>query len=368
MKVLHICQQDDAAGGGAVRVAVELAKRQVARQVDAKCVFAYGGAGVFGEGLAGKALYLQQGPSSHRVSAAWNLYRLLKEEKPDIIHHHDGLIWTHLVTRTASAGKCIGHGHLGTPLPTAHWKHRLAGYVHRRTYDHLFCVSEDAAQSWRRSGYPGNRIEVIPNGVDTEVFAPATEEQRQAARLRFDIPSEATVFSFVGRLHNEMKRCDDFIRTVAAMPGHVWGLIAGTGVDDLSLRQLAVELKVSDRVHFTGLLNPATACYHASDVFLMTSSYEPFGLVVLEAAACGLPVAGFKAEGGVNDLMKFIQAPILEFRDPVDLGNLALSLLLKPASKFAEIREALCENFSWDRSVDKILHTYSEILTGHPSC
>lgn len=368
MKVLHICQQDDAAGGGAVRVAVELAMRQAARQVDAKCVFAYGGAGVFGEDLARKALYLQQGPSSHRTSAAWNLYRLLKEEKPDIIHHHDGLIWTHLVTRTASAGKCIGHGHLGAPLPTAHWKHRLAGFVHRRTYDHLFCVSEDAAESWRRSGYPANRIEVIPNGVDTEVFVPATQEQRQAARLRFDIPPEATVFGFVGRLHNEVKRVDDFIRTVAAMPESVWGLIAGAGTDEVYLRCIVEELKISHRIRFLGLQNPSAPCYHACDVFLMTSTYESFGLVVLEAAACELPVAGFKAEGGVNDLMKFIQAPILEFREPVDLGNLALSLMLKPASKFAEVRESLCENFSWDRSVDKILHRYSEILTGHPSC
>ncbi|HAL72001.1 MAG TPA: hypothetical protein DCP71_09550 [Verrucomicrobiales bacterium] len=368
MKVLHVCQQDDAAGGGAVRVAVELAKRQTAHQVTAKCVFVYGGPGALGKELSGNALYLQNGNRHERMLAAWRFYRLLKAEKPDIIHHHDGVTWTHLVSRAALVGKCVGHGHLTAPAPHARWRHRLAGFVHANTYHHLFCVSESVAQSWIHRGYPKNKIDVIPNGVDTQRFTPASMGQKRDARHRFEIPEDATVFAFVGRLHNEVKRVDDFVRTVAAMSENVWGLVAGTGTDELSLRQLATELHASHRIRFVGLQDPPTPCYHASDVFLMTSCYEPFGLVVLEAAACGLPVAGFASDGGVNGLMEFIQAPILMKREPAKLGELALSLLDKPASKFAEVRESVCDHFSWDRVVGKLVHKYSEILTGHPSC
>lgn len=365
MKVLHICQRDDPATGGAGRVAVELARRLPEFGIDAKCVFLYGPSGAFSVELPGRCLHLHGAPGSQIMSTARRLRKVLKKEQPDIIHHHDGLTWTHIVTNSWRKAKCVGHGHLTAPPPTASWKHRLAGWVQRRTYDQMICVSTCVAKSWQQSGFPADQIDVIPNGVDTSVFVPATTAQKKAARRHLQLPEDAQIISYVGRLHNEVKRCDDFVRTLALLPKEVWGVMAGSGPDEENLRRLAIDLGVSDRLRFAGLLNPATVCYQASDIFVMTSAYEPFGLVVLEATACGVSAIGFAADGGVTELLECVGATVLHSRSP-DLMAQAVSKMLDARGSYdpAGIRDRsrVCENYSWKTVVQKVAARYSALV------
>lgn len=323
MKVLHLCQRDDPAEGGAARVAVELVRR-ASPGTEALCVFVYGKPGVYDAELPGRCRYLGLTTGRQALKCAFRLWRLLQKEKPDIIHHHDGLTWTHMVSGLWPNALCVGHGHLLAPSPSAPWRHGLASWVQRRTYDHMICVSPSVAAAWMIAGIPDDRISIVPNGVDMDVFQVASSEQRLAQRARFGVPAEALVVGYVGRLHNEVKCCDDFVRMLAALPDFAWGLMAGSGPDLEQLKTLAAELGVAHRLKFLGLLNPAASCYQASDVFMLTSCYEPFGLVVLEAAACGIPVAGFEARGGVKELLDCVNAVVPESRSPLAMAKAVL--------------------------------------------
>lgn len=327
MRAIHLVQRDDPATGGAGRVAVELVKRLPEFGVDAKCLFLYGEPGPFAAELPGQCIHLMLRSARDAWRGSALLRGTLLRERAEVVHHHDGLTWTHLVTPLVPRVRRYGHAHLDPPGPNAPWRHRLAGFLHRRTYGRLVCISEDTRRAWVASGFPTARTVVIPNGVDTDAFTPPTGAQSLAARERLGLPPDAAVIGYCGRLHNAMKGTDDFLRVVAVLPEQVWGVLAGSGPDEDALRALAVELGVAGRVHFAGALSPALPLYHASNAFVLTSHYEPFGLVALEAVACGLPVFAFAARGGLDALLRDVGATVIGPREPRQLAAALLNFL-----------------------------------------
>jgi glycosyltransferase involved in cell wall biosynthesis len=365
MKVLHVCQRDDPATGGAARVAVELVKHLSSFNVDTVCLFVYGAPGGLSCDIRDRSRYLGGNSNVFTVSAIFRFWRTLIREKPDIIHHHDGLTWTHAISLLWRHAIRIGHGHLTAPLPRAPWRHRFAGWLQRKAYDTMICVSTGVADSWAGRGFAHDRIVVVPNGVDGDVFTLPTLAERREARRRFAIPENAFTIGYVGRLHDEVKCCFEFVRVLAALPQTAWGIMAGAGPDEAGLRQLAVELGVTDRIRFAGLLNPPVPCYHASDVFLLTSRYEPFGLVVLEATACGIPVVGFETWGGADDLLRRVEAIVSKTREPLEVAEKVLEIhegrQSEPA-KVVELRQRVLDEFGWDTVAGKVAAFYHNLL------
>ena len=133
----------------------------------------------------------------------------------------------------------------------------------------------------------------------------------------------------------------------------------GVGPDESSLKALAAELGISHRVLFAGLLASPLKCYHAADVLLVTSHYEPFGLVVLEATACNVPVAGFSAHGGVMELLRQVDAVIVHQRDcrkfAAEVIRLAASEI--PHSMLTK-RAYIEKEYSWDRTTALLSQSY----------
>ena len=368
IKALHICQRDEPATGGSARVAVELVKRLPKHGIAAKCLFVYGTPGQFGKELEGRCDYLGLQSSAQALLHARRLRRFLKAERPAIIHHHDGLTWTHWISRNTPGAIRYGHAHLDPPPPTAPFRHRLANLLNRRIYDHLVCVSEATHENWISSGFPTDKSETIRNGVDTTLFRQGTRVERIASRKFFRLPADAHVIAFVGRLHNAMKGPDDFLRILALLPMGFHGLIAGVGPDEPLLRALAVDLGISNRVVFAGSLATPIKSYHAADVLVMTSHYEPFGLVVLEATACGIPVAGFSARGGVMELLHRLDAIIVKHRNCRELADAVIRLVDETERQTLRFsRRALIEKeYSWDQSALLLAQSYSRALRRIP--
>jgi glycosyltransferase involved in cell wall biosynthesis len=130
--------------------------------------------------------------------------------------------------------------------------------------------------------------------VDNDFFATRAQELRRdcaALRRTFDLPESGVVFLFSGRFI-ERKAPEAFVRAIASVsrdvPG-VAGLMAGDGVLRARTEALAAELKAP--IRFTGFLNQTAmvSAYAASDVLVVPSVWETWGLVVNEAMACGLP-------------------------------------------------------------------------------
>ncbi|WP_208344638.1 hypothetical protein, partial [Aetokthonos hydrillicola] len=112
LRVLHICQRDDIATGGSVRVAAEYVKRLPNHEVDAHCLFLYGSPGYFQSELDKRAHYLNI-KNSRDILKFGRLSKFLQQFQPQIIHHHDGLLWSHLLTFFHPGKIKIAHAHLG---------------------------------------------------------------------------------------------------------------------------------------------------------------------------------------------------------------------------------------------------------------
>jgi phosphatidylinositol alpha-1,6-mannosyltransferase len=180
--------------------------------------------------------------------------------------------------------------------------------LHRRAVeraDLVLCVSRYTRRrllDW--ADIAAERVAVLPNTV-SEAFTPG---DRAAARTALGLDGKLALLS-VGRLDSR-ERYKGQDRIIALLPqlraevGDVVYLIAGDGDDTPRLRALAAQLGVEDAVRFLGQASAQTLpdLYRAADLFVLPSTGEGFGIVYLEAMACGTPALGLAAKGAVDAL------------------------------------------------------------------
>ncbi len=171
--------------------------------------------------------------------------------------------------------------HLGTPR----------GYYQVKYYrhcDHLVCATRSIAEYFIAEGWPRERITAIPN------FAPDMKVAA-ASRRKFDTPESAPLLLALGRLHVN-KGFDVLLAALAELPDYyLW--LGGSGPLEGSLKKQARALGVAPRVRFLGWRDDAPALFAAADVFVCSSRHEPFGNIVIEAWAQGIPVVAAAASG-----------------------------------------------------------------------
>jgi len=171
-------------------------------------------------------------------------------------------------------------------------------------------------------------IAVVPTGVDLCRFRPG---DRGAARVGLGVPDEAPLLLYVGRLDRE-KSVDRVLLAFERVASTVVGarlLLVGQGTEGQRLRRLAAALPVGDRIRFLGgRAHEALAqCYQAADVFVFASETETQGLVLAEAAACGLPAVAVSAPG-CDEVVRDGETGVLTKHDPATLGDAVIGLLL----------------------------------------
>lgn len=148
----------------------------------------------------------------------------------------------------------------------------------------VVAVSDKVAKDLQEIGIPQNAIRVISNGVDIEEFSPGNGGSRQT----WNLPDGVPLAMFAGDIRLPRKNLDTVLKALVEVPDlH----LAVVGVTDGSpYPQLAKSLGIDDRVHFLGFRRDVPALMKAVDFFVFPSRYEPFGLVITEAMATGLPV------------------------------------------------------------------------------
>jgi phosphatidylinositol alpha-1,6-mannosyltransferase len=214
------------------------------------------------------------------------------------------------------------------------WNAPSAG--HRRALEAaalVLCVSRDTRSrviSW--CDVAPERVVVLPNTVG-EAYAPA---DRSAARAAFDLADQPMILS-VGRLdaRERYKGHDRVIGLLAGLipqrPGLVY-VVAGDGDDRGRLERLGREAGVEANIRFLGQV-PASALpdlYRAADVFVLPSTGEGFGIVYLEAMACGTPAVGLAVAGVVDALG---DGDLGTAVTPERLGEAIASALASPLSE-----------------------------------
>jgi glycosyltransferase involved in cell wall biosynthesis len=366
LKVLHICQRDDPATGGAVRVAVEYVKRLPQHNVDAHCLFLYGPPGPFQAELGGQRTHYLGIKSSRDLLEFNRLRGFLRDFCPQVIHHHDGLLWPQLFTFFHPGIIKVAHAHLPAGNATSLSKATLAAWSQRSSTDMLVCITEHTRRSQiGQGGYAPQRTQVIYNGVDQARFYPPTETERRGAREQLGLPADASMVGYMGRLDCAMKGVDDFLRAVALLPPYFRALVAGDGPDAAALRQLAEELCIAERVIFAGIVQSPTIAYHALDAFCLTSHWEPFGLVVAEALACQVPVIAFACPGGVNELLTPETGCVLPARNVEAMAQAIIEAVNQPElwiQRHSEANDLLVKNHDWDHNALQLADLYRTLL------
>ena len=181
-------------------------------------------------------------------------------------------------------------------------------------------------------------IRTIYHGVDSQYFCPPTTDEAIAARERvrneLRIPKDALVLLHTGAL-NQRKGVPLALETIGVLKAEGFSNIhyIAVGAGDIKpLKKIATEEEISEYVHFIQHSKNIRDYYWASDVFFFPTVYEPFGLVILEAMASGLPCVVSPSAGG-SELIEHEQNGLLieNILDPVSMAQ-QLATLIKNRS------------------------------------
>jgi D-inositol-3-phosphate glycosyltransferase len=234
----------------------------------------------------------------------------------------------------------------------------------------LMLASTDDERAQLASLYDADpdRIEVVPPGVDHRVFSPG---DRDAARQRLGIDAPR-VLLFVGRIQ-PLKGADLAIRSLAALddPKVALVVVGGpSGVDgDHELRRvhdLANELGVANQIRWVPPQRHDRLAdfYRAADVCIVPSHSESFGLVALEAAACGTPVVA-AAVGGLRSLVNHEHTGYLvDGREPAAYAALVQGLLDDEmlAGELGRTAAAQSLRYSWSMTAGRLRRLYGDLV------
>ena len=201
----------------------------------------------------------------------------------------------------------------------------ISSYLKEQTVEHFGVTRE---------------IEVIPNFVNCNVYAPIKDEARRAeARKRLAAPDEAILMHLSN--FRPVKRVVDvvkiFARIVQEMPAQL--ILVGDGPDRSAAEWLAHDLGIQARVHFVGKLESVNELLPLADILLMPSELESFGLAALEAMACKVPSIATRV-GGVPELIDDGVTGLLYEVGDVEGMSLGALSLLKDRERLNAMRDA----------------------------
>ena len=181
----------------------------------------------------------------------------------------------------------------------------FAGFFRKRLS--LLGVSDAVRDDMRRClpAWPAARIQTLYNRIDVDALL-AVQVPVDEARDALGLSPDGWVVGNVGRLHPDKDQATllkGFALALPHLPEHSRLAILGTGRLEQDLKELARELGIADKVLFLGQVPDARRYFRAFDVFALSSDHEPFGMVLLEAMAAGVPLLA-TACGGAKEVVE----------------------------------------------------------------
>jgi D-inositol-3-phosphate glycosyltransferase len=229
---------------------------------------------------------------------------------------------------------------------------------------------------------PSRKITVIPPGVDVSQFYPIPPDEAKSA---VDIPAHDRIILFVGRIER-LKGIDTLIRSIGILRErgilteypHDLAIIGGDPNADASmlnvemarLQALCHELNLNDLVIFLGKRGQDTLPYYysAAEVLVMPSHYESFGMVALEAMACGTPVVASQVGGLAFLIQDGVTGFVVPDGNPTLLADRLEQIIRDPQlrQRLGQQAAGYAQHYAWEKIARRMLQVYRGEMTQSP--
>lgn len=316
-------------------------------------------------GLSTESLEMRRGFADPRGLV--RLVRLVRTWRPSVLHSH--MLHANLMARA-----CRLFASVPAVVSTIHniyegGRLRMLGYrLSNGLVDHVTIISQTAADRFIRDRIvPAALLEVIPNGVDTERYREVPAGTRERLRRSLGLDGEFAWLA-VGRFEQAkdyptMLRA--FARVHAAHPAAVL-LLVGRGSLQADTQSLAASLGLDGRVRFVGTREDVPEFMTVADGYVMSSAWEGMPMVLLEAAAAGLPIVATMVGGNPEVVRDGTTGFLVPPRDDEALAGAMLRLMTLPEEERRAMggrgREEVGQHYGLARVVDRYEAVYREVL------
>jgi glycosyltransferase involved in cell wall biosynthesis len=301
----------------------------------------------------------------------WRLRSLLKAEKPDLLHS-----W---IFAANAYGRLVAGNHETPKVIVSErcvdsWKSPWQLWLDQKQIartTRLVGNSQSVAEFYRALGVPGEKLVVIPNGVELPNGPPL---DRDRALAEFAIPPGSRVVGFVGRLARQ-KRINDIVwamQILKQLTDRVYLMLIGDGPERNSLSELARHMECDHLVRFVGHRDDAARLIGLFNVFWLASDFEGMSNSIMEAMAAGVPVVASDIPPNRELVVDGQTGFLVKVGDSVGIAQFTDRLLADPAlaRRLGDAgRERVQSEFSVDRMVSRHADLYREVVAeGHASC
>jgi len=324
---------------------------------------------------------------THILGLSKEFLRIIKNEKYDAIHSH---YWI--------SGKVAMSAAIQLNIPLIHTMHTMArvkninlaegetpepmirvqGETQVAAAAQALIANTDSEAASLVSLYDAcpDTVHVVNPGVDLHSFTPG--DGRKAARAQIGIPDDALVVTFVGRIQPH-KGPEVLIRAASELVKHsphmrprlivnIIGGASGANTEEVErLKELVTWLVIDDVVTFAPPVprKDLVQWYRAADLVCVPSYSESFGLVALEAQACGTPVIATAVGGLRTAVADGISGVLVDGHDPKAWSSVIARLLQEPQRRVLLSMGALehASHFGWDATARGTLDIYDQVIT-----
>ncbi|WP_030437342.1 glycosyltransferase [Actinoplanes subtropicus] len=229
-----------------------------------------------------------------------------------------------------------------------------------RAVDRIVVQCQEEIGELVRMGVPRGRMALVPSGVNTDRFHPGGPAVSRVPGLRRILTVARPV---------ERKGVEDLIRALPRVPNAELVVVGGAQSDPYvrKLAALARDCHVDDRLRLAGAVpaHEMPAWYRSADLLAATPWYEPFGLTVLEAMACGVPVVASAVGGLVDTVVDGVTGELVAPRDPAGLSRTLRKLLhdeTRRVSYGAAAHDRAVQSYAWPRIAHRLAVVYAEMI------
>jgi glycosyltransferase involved in cell wall biosynthesis len=350
MRILHLTNHVEKIGNGIVNVAIDLACQQAKLGHDVAVASAGGGFETLLQSYGIDHFHLDQSRTPIKLlKAAWRYLEIVQKFQPDIVHAHmmTGVILASVLRNSS---------------------YRLVSTVHNEFQrsaifmglaDRVIAVSHAVAKSMERRGIPQRKLSVVANGT---LGSPRHLNIKEYQPLPLQRPAITTVAGMYQR-KGIGELIDAFMEIADKFPNaHLY--LVGDGPDRQMFEEKVNKTELTHRIHFEGFQTEPQKYMLASDVFVLASYHESFGLVLTEAREAGCAIVASDVDGIPETLDNRQAGVLVPPKDSHALAEAIAKLLNDPTQlrKWKLVAGQNLERFSTARVNKETLAIYRELL------